>query len=149
MSDIVKVLRDLCDNNYNDNFEKVLNDLLDYYDHDNTGVVKALDSINESISLEALDAMEAAIEEIKKLREDNRILSEENTRMKEHNRAILLCKQRLARGEKTMCVWRSNLTLKQSGLYHEVFWIRCDGSHVQAVATNTPCYVCGKPIKFA
>lgn len=68
MSDIVKVLRDLCDNNYNDNFEKVLNDLLDYYDHDNTGVVKALDSINESISLEGLDAMETAIEEIQNLR---------------------------------------------------------------------------------
>lgn len=68
MSDIVKVLRDLCDNNYNDNFEKVLNDLLDYYDHDNTGVVKALDSINESISLKGLDAMETAIEEIQNLR---------------------------------------------------------------------------------
>ena len=68
MSDIVKVLRDLCDNNYNDNFEKVLNDLLDYYDHDNTAVVKALDSINESISLEGLDAMETTIEEIQNLR---------------------------------------------------------------------------------
>lgn len=39
MSDIVKVLRDLCDNNY-----------------------------NESISLEGLDAMEAAISEIQNLR---------------------------------------------------------------------------------
>ena len=83
MNDIIKVLRDLCDNNYNDNFEKVLNDLLDYYDHDNIGVVKALDSINESISLEGLDAMEAAIEEIKKLRAENERLRNEKVAMQD------------------------------------------------------------------
>lgn len=87
-NDIVKVLRDLCDNNYNDNFEKVLNDLLDYYDHDNTGVVKALDSINESISLEGLDAMEVAIEEIKKLRAENKRMKVALERLRDCNWVI-------------------------------------------------------------
>ena len=119
MSDIVKVLRDLCDNNY-----------------------------NESISLEGLDAMEAAIEEIKKLRAQLEELTGGHVKSVP-GEVSSLPQTPDPNPAPAMCIWRSNLTPKQSGLYHEVFWIRCDGSHVQAVATNTPCFVCGKQIKFA
>jgi hypothetical protein len=68
MSDIVKVLRDLCDDTYDSDIAKVLQDLHDYYVHDTAGIVKALDAIDKAISLKALDAMEAAIEEIQNLR---------------------------------------------------------------------------------
>lgn len=68
MIDIVKVLRDLCDNAYDSDIDKVLRDLHDFYIHDTAGIVKALDAIDKAISLKALDAMEAAIEEIQNLR---------------------------------------------------------------------------------
>lgn len=121
MSDIVKVLRDLCDNNYNDNFEKVLNDLLDYYDHDNTGVVKALDSINESISLKGLDAMETAIEEIQKLRAENERL----------------------RNKKSAAVCEWGVT--SSGWYQG----SCNENCKWLFRGHEECPSCGKPIEFA
>lgn len=68
MIDIVKVLRDVCDNAYDSDIDKVLQDLHDFYIHDTAGIVKALDAIDKAISLKALDAMETAIEEIQNLR---------------------------------------------------------------------------------
>lgn len=55
--------------------------------------------------------------------------------------------QALAADPAPVCVWGSHLTQRRSGLY-DVSWVRCDGSHVQYYADNTPCFVCGKPIKF-
>lgn len=47
-----------------------------------------------------------------------------------------------------MCVWVSHIAKNRSGRYSHS-WVICDGTHVQYCADNVPCFVCGKPIKFA
>lgn len=46
-----------------------------------------------------------------------------------------------------VCVWESHIT-RSSGRYSHT-WVICDGTHVQYCADNMPCFVCGRPIKFA
>lgn len=47
-----------------------------------------------------------------------------------------------------VCIWVSHIAKDRSGRYSHA-WVICDGTHVQYCADNMPCFVCGKPIKFA
>lgn len=55
-----------------------------------------------------------------------------------------------------VCIWVSHIAKDRSGRLikdgsgrYSHSWVICDGTHVQYCADNMPCFVCGRPIKFA